>query len=540
MWRLVLFLSLVLTVAACLAFLVALLASIALPTVAYDAIAYRLPTIASWLDLGRVAWVPTDDPVRNGYPMGQEAVSAVLAAATGSLRLVAVTSFVHVAAGAVAIRLFCEECGIRRPIARACGATFLLVPMVLLNASSGYVDAAFAGAVVSLLCLTALCSSADTLDVRLVASTGMAAANVVSLKGTGLPFVAMALLTALAFAAAKRRIPKMASALAFAAPGAFWALRNLIHTKNPIWPVEVRLFGHTIFPGIGSADQILDVANNTPPSLASASEVVRVLSTWFEVGGPAREFDDRMAGLGLAWVLVAFPAIIAVLVAFTRERTVDLRAPVIAIALTAACFALQPMRWWPRYAIWVWGAGALSLGVVAERWVRRERARRLIVGFSTLSALMLTEAAVGLWHANGADLVSFRRGSVYDPRHARNAVSWIDPSFWSLGLGEKKIVCRGDWKPGTDNGNLDGVFAQLTPRPRVHIVSDDSGNWQRVRKGFQEAGCTDLLLFRGSPVLPLAAEDDQFSVEAAVAFDPLFVVRRRAAVLVGTLDRRLP
>jgi hypothetical protein len=153
---------------------------------------------------------------------------------------------------------------------------------------------------------------------------------------------------------------------------------------------------------------------------------------------------------------------------------------------------------------------------------------------------MLTEGAIGLWHANGADLASLRNGFSYDPRHARNAISWVDPSFWGLGLGEKRVVCRGDWKPGTDNGNLDGVFAQLMPRPRVHIVSDDSGNWQRVRKGFEEAGCTDLLLFRGSPVLPLAAQDDQFSIEAAVAFDPLFVVRRRAVELVGTLDRRLP
>ena len=533
-------LSKLLFVAACLAFLVALLTSIVLPIVAYDAIAYRLPTIASWLDLGRVAWVSTDDPVRNGYPMGQEAVSAVFAAATGSLRLAAVTSFAHVATGAVSIWLFCEECGIRRSLARTCGAAFVLVPMVLLNASSGYVDAAFAGAVVALLCLTALCSSADTLHTGLLLAMGMAAANVVSLKGTGLPFVGIAFVAAFAFAGAKRRVPKMAIALAFAVPGAFWALRNLLHTNNPIWPVELRLLGRTIFPGVGSADQILDVAHNTPPSFATVGEVGRILSTWFELNGPARDFDDRLAGLGIAWVLVALPAVVAVLVAFSRERSAELRAPVIVIALTAACFALQPLRWWPRYSIWVWGAGALSLGVMAERWARRERGSHLIIGFSTLSALMLTEGALGVWHANGAGLVSFRHGSFSDPRHAQNAISWVDPNFWSLGLDEKEIVCRGDWKPGTDNGNLDGVFAQLTPRPRVHIVSDDSGNWQRVRKGFQDAGCTELLLFRGSPVLPLAAEDDQFSVEATVAFDPLFVVRPRAAVLVGTLDRRLP
>lgn len=539
MYRPLKILSNLLTVAACVAFFTAFLASILFPVVAYDAIAYRLPTIASWLDAGRIAWVPTDDPVRNGYPMGQEAVSAVLAALTGSMRFVGATSFVHVAAGAAAIWLLCEECGIRRPFARAAGATFVLVPMVLLNAPSGYVDAAFAGAVISLLCLVALCLSMETLDTGLVAITGIAAANVLSLKGTGLPFFAVVAAASLVFAVAKRRGARMALAIPFAAPGAFWALRNVLHTKNPFWPVELRLLGHTVLPGVGSADQILDTLHNTPLRLASASEGVRILSTWFELNGPARDFDDRMAGLGIAWVLVALPAIVAVVVQFARRRTPELRAPVIAIALTAVCFALQPMRWWPRYAIWVWGAGALSLGVVAEQWIRRGHGRRLIMGFGAFSVLMVTEGALALWHANGANL-ALERGSFYDPRHARNAVSWVDSKFWSLGLDEKKVICRGDWKPGTDNGNLDGVFAQLTPRPRVHLVSDDSGNWQKVRNGFQEAGCTDLLLFRGSPVLPLAAQDEQVSVERAVAFDPLFLVRRRAPVLVGTLDRRLP
>ena len=534
-------LSIVLVVAACVALFTALLTSMLLPVVAYDAIAYRLPTIASWLDVGRIAWVPTDDPVRNGYPMGQEAVSAVLAAITGSMRFVAATSFLHVAAGAVSIWLFCEACGVRRSLARAAGATFVLVPMVLLNAPSGYVDAAFAGSVVSLLCLVALSATADTLDTGLVAITGMAAANVLSLKGTGLPFVVLALATSLVFALMRRRDTlRMTLAIPFAATGAFWAFRNVLHTKNPIWPVELRFLGRTILPGVGSADQILDVAHNTPPSFASAGEAVRILSTWFELEGPARDFDDRMAGLGIAWAVIALPAVVAVLVAFTRRRTPELRAPVIAIALTAACFALQPMRWWPRYAIWVWGAGAVSLALVAEQWIRRERAHRLLVGFGAFSALTVAEGSLAVWHANGAGLASFRHGAFYDPRHAPNAVSWVDANFWSLGLDEKRVVCRGDWKPGTDNGNLDGVFAQLSPRPQIRIVSDDSGNWQQVRKGFQEAGCSDLLLFRGSPVLPLAVQDDEFSVEAAVAFDPLFVVRRRAPVLVGTLDRRLP
>src|SRR6185436_19672142 len=130
------------------------------------------------------------------------------------------------------------------------------------------------------------------------------AANVVSLKGTGLPFVAIAFAAASGFALTKRRLPQIGVAFAFAAPGAFWTLRNVLHTNNPIWPVEFRFLGRTVLPGVGSADQILDVAHNTPPKFASAGEAVRILSTWLELSGPARDFDDRMAGLGIAWAIV--------------------------------------------------------------------------------------------------------------------------------------------------------------------------------------------------------------------------------------------
>ena len=64
---------------------------------------HRLPVIADWLDAGRIAWLVTDDAVRNGYPLGQEAVSSVIVAATGSMRFVAGASFFYVAAGALSV-----------------------------------------------------------------------------------------------------------------------------------------------------------------------------------------------------------------------------------------------------------------------------------------------------------------------------------------------------------------------------------------------------------------------------------------------------
>jgi hypothetical protein len=118
---------------------------------------------------------------------------------------------------------------------------------------------------------------------------------------------------------------------------------------------------------------------------------------------------------------------------------------------------------------------------------------------------------------NSSELVSLR--------HATNAKHWIAPEFWKLGLEHDRDVCRGAWKPMTDNANLDGVMAQFAPRPAMHIVSDDQETWTQTRQAWQDARCPALLLFRGSPVLEFARQDPEVSVTRAVAFDALFVVR---------------
>src|SRR5262249_12835121 len=160
---------------------------------------------------------------------------------------------------------------------------FLLVPMVLLNAPSGYVDAAFAGAAVSLVLLTALAATAG--DRTLSVAAGMAAAHTLSLKGNGIAMVAATLAVTMGVASARRvlegraagprRLPAYIVGAVVALPGAFWVVRNVLHTHNPLWPVEVKLAGRAVLPGLASMESVLDVAHNTPPVLASLGEPAR-------------------------------------------------------------------------------------------------------------------------------------------------------------------------------------------------------------------------------------------------------------------------
>ena len=518
------------------------LAAVSLPLVAYDALGYRLPVVADWLDAGRIAWVTTDDPVRNGYPLGQEAVGALLAAATASTRVVALPSFLYVVAGALSIWFFVERVGVRRAVARAAAALFLLAPIVVLNAPTGYVDASFAGAVVASFLLSALAFGESRPDFVVAAAAGMSLSHALSLKGTGVSIVlAVAVAVVVAVIVERRTSGSLPGFIAarlvvvatFAAPGAFWLIRDFVHTGNPLWPIAIRVAGHELLRGTAPLAAILDVTHNTPAALAGLHEPHKVLYTWLEWAGPAVAFDDRLAGLGLAWPLVALPSLAFVVVrlvngAAPREQ----RGPLAMVLLaTAVAFALQPMRWWPRYTVWLWGAGAVAFASAAESLIVSGRERVLSAVLALVTTVVVAEGGIAVFHANGIGGAVARSGIAallsFDPRIAPNAPEWVDAGFWKSGLADASDVCRGAWKPGTDDAILDGVFAQLSPRPRVHVVPDDDGDWTSVQKAWKDAGCADLLLLRGSPVLSLAESDPEVTVEPAVAFDPLFIVRPR-------------
>ncbi len=525
-------LAVVIACAAMIAQGVACLASSVFPLVAYDTLGYRLPVIADWLDAGRIAWVMTDDPVRNGYPFGQEVVSAVVAAATGSLRLAGATSFPFVAAGVFSIWWIAEVEGVRRPLARASAALFALTPVILLNAASGYVDAAFAGSVIALFVSAALVGRPGFSRPIAAVMTGMAAALVLSLKANG-PVIVTIVALMLCVRAVRREVRGrlLLVAATFATPGSFWVLRNVAHTGNPLWPANIRVAGHTLFHGVRTMPALLDIADNTPREYSHLGNLARVGWTWLQTAGPALDCDDRRAGLGWLWLLLGVPAIGAVLAHALRRREVMARGAVV-ILMTIACFVVQPMNWWPRYTAWVWGAGALAIALGAERLARAGRDRAVALASSVAVVFSVGEGTIAALHANGLGtalgrLSEVSNGDVYDVRHPRNTRSWVDPKFWTLGVDSGGPVCRGAWKPGSDDANLDGVFAQLRPRPSVRVVLDDHATWERVRRDWGAAGCVSLLLFRGSRVIESARADPAVVVKQAIAFDPLLVVRRR-------------
>jgi hypothetical protein len=247
-----------------------------------------------------------------------------------------------------------------------------------------------------------------------------------------------------------------------------------------------------VLPGRESLDTILTPAFNVPAELSSMPTFLRPLWVWLQPHGPARSYDDRLAGFGYAFVLVALPAMGWLVL---RARGDVARAFFVLLALSFACWVLQPFSFWPRFTSWLWGAGALAVALTVSQLVARGRTQ-LALAVTLLSlSLALPEAAYALAHVKSLDKLALWNMSARE-RLAR--LSEMQPAFVDDVLAGKPDVCRTPWRLGTDDANLDGVAAQLTPRPRVHVIF--SAPLSRALADSAARGCDALIVIGDNPL----------------------------------------
>jgi hypothetical protein len=487
--------------------------AVALPMGGYDALGYRLPALAQWLDAGRVAWVTSDDALRNGYPLGLEVLEASLSVVFGSTEPVELLGVACVALGGLALATFARELGVSRPGSALAGGLFLLVPIHVLNAPSGYADAAFSGLLVSMFYLAARWArgSREHIDLILL---GACAALVTALKPHGFAFALLTLGAAFALRARADGLRRAGAQLAWVTcallPGFFFCARNLAHGVSPLYPVELRVLGHVLFPG-ARLDDVLTIESNVPALLRALPRWLRPPFVWLQPYGPARAFDDRLAGLGYAFVAGGVPALGWLLAQLrTPERRRELTTLTFFLAATALCFALQPLPFWTRFTSWLWGAAALALALAFDALGRRARVRaraksgrargaRAALGMCVMAAAVLAplEAASALLHVKS--LALYGPGLLFATRSDALAdVAGVPRSFVRTALLGRRHVCRTPWTEGTNDANLDGIAAQLSPRPTVHVVEEQ--DWGALPAALHALGCEELLAIGHSPL----------------------------------------
>lgn len=234
-----------------------------------DTLSYHIPLALRWLQEGSLR-VPIDKVWEFSLP-GNGEIIQMLALATGKQFLVPLGSWVAsmvlaIAAYALAVRF---SGGAKTP-AWAAILVLFSIPMVEFQSFSGYVDifgTAFLFAAVTLFGYrydSALAAvkpgQARSLSLTALGVSALACGLSAGTKTTFLPYCALLCVAAICILWRERRIHKLPVALlacvmiiGILLPSAFWYVRDLRATGNPLYPMPVALGGHVIFPGYEEA-----------------------------------------------------------------------------------------------------------------------------------------------------------------------------------------------------------------------------------------------------------------------------------------------
>jgi hypothetical protein len=410
------------------------------PDFSFDGNTYHIPMIHLWARRGYIHWIQFDnDPgpmwdwdlhqIANGYPKGAETTSFLLVRLFGTSGPVNTCNLVFFPLGVAGVVVTARALGASSVSALMCGAALGLVPTVIAQGPTAYVDVALAHCIAALVgCLAVILG--EMRRGRVPWPTWPAAGSVLGLtaasKSSGVAPVLFALgfiMLSASWVVARATLGNrtaVARTLAYfvMAIGAiatcvagYWYVRNYVFTENPLSPVRVSIFGHTVFPGLPLSDCISESAV-TPQFMKTWPSWRRIASTWLQGGPNIREFcqrgwdawaasegrwpmsiryyDSREGGLGYLWAFACMPSIFFVSVWALRTRTSGHQArmpnpmvlfPVLLVVF--ASFTAVPMNWWSRYTTWIYAAGLPCLALVVDKLesVRQRLARVLLRGW---------------------------------------------------------------------------------------------------------------------------------------------------------------
>jgi hypothetical protein len=379
---------------ACAALAWQVLVALVLPPFAFDALGYHLVLAGGWVQAQSL------DPVTLSlccayYPGNSELLFAWPMLFEDSDAAVGLVQIPFVMLGALAVAGIVRSAGLPTQASIAAAALFAVTPVVLAQAPTQYADVITASC--ALAALHALIRFAATGAWPRLVVAGLAAGLLLGMKGTAIIWAVMLTIAALAIAIALARRGRLsgrsatrgfvAFAVACLALGSFWYARNWIETDNPLYPFRVEVAGTRIFDGPETFEERL----TPPPSGSGQHSPVTLARAWKpDVRFWSRDgydYEEQLGGLGPLWIWLALPLLIPVGVALVRRRSLTL----IAFAVVAAVFVVQPYSWWSRFTIPLMGIGALVI-VAAAWWAPRTWMRTTV----RLAALALAIAAVAL------------------------------------------------------------------------------------------------------------------------------------------------
>jgi hypothetical protein len=288
-------------------------------------------------------------------------------------------------AGVVSIYSSAVKLKIRKNYALYASLLFFFTPVLILQSTTNYVDAA-----VSMLFIIALNflifreDGSPASEKTSLLISGLAAGILLGSKPTAPLFIiiifgALIIRESLKTLKAADRGHSSGKTLGiyftcFMIPvfllGGFWYMRNWILHGNPVYYIDISIFGLKIFSGLKA-----DWVESSPEIIGSLGYVGSLFHVWLERVGYYM-YDSRLSGFGPIWYILLLPAMIFSIIHAISKKRYDFLFIVTVIIVT---FLVHPRNWTTRYVIFVVGAGALSFGHLLEYFEKRGAVLKITV-----------------------------------------------------------------------------------------------------------------------------------------------------------------
>jgi hypothetical protein len=167
------------------------LLAVLLPPFDYDGLWYHLVSVVHWMQVGRIEVTPYTF-YSNAYPEDTELFYTWLMLFLRSGALVRLGQLIFAMGGVAAVVGIARHCGLSRPSALASGCLFFLTPVMLLEATTDYVDLAFAA--MFLICYYFLLRHLRQPSAANLLLMGVAGGIAMGMKSTGVAYVGIAVL----------------------------------------------------------------------------------------------------------------------------------------------------------------------------------------------------------------------------------------------------------------------------------------------------------------------------------------------------------
>ncbi|MBA7671716.1 hypothetical protein ES703_79876 [subsurface metagenome] len=344
------------------------------PPYVWDAITYHLPSVAYWLQAGKIHLIDTPVSRSNIYPMNVELFFLWNVIFLGNDVLVDLSQFFFTLLGLLGIYALTRKIGVSTKSSLAASAIYFFTPLILIQSKTCQTD--LAAAVLFLIALNFAFQYGKDSQISNLFISGVASGMLMGSKSTGLILVfclyLYLLVNWLRFHSKKDGLPVyvrfMVNNLYFLIPvfilGSYWYLRNWVYFNNPVGH-EIKIFGFVLFEGgVGPPK----------PGLTTLWANLRVLpSRWFELVDDY--YNSDRSAYGPQWIILGIPSTAFFLVNSIKNKAKDNPGLVVFFILTFlfCIFILFPDLWSARLVLFLPAIGAVCVGYVLDNFSRKGR-----------------------------------------------------------------------------------------------------------------------------------------------------------------------